>query len=69
MPVPRASIPTMRRVLGSVFACLLLTILPAFAAKNEPSLRIPLEDFGFQTLPVQFLLKGSSMMTLHYVDD
>jgi hypothetical protein len=69
MPVPCASIPTMRRVLGSVLACLLVTILPAFAAKNEPSLRIPLEDFGFQTLPVQFLLKGSSMMTLHYVDD
>src|SRR5712664_3031720 len=69
MPVPHASIPTMHRHLRSVLACLLLVAIPAFAAKPEPALRIPLEDFGFQHLPAQFLLNGSSMLTLHYVDD
>src|SRR5258708_21770741 len=69
MPVPHASIPTMHRHLRSVLACLLLAAIPAFAAKPEPPLRIPLENFGFQHLPAQFLLNGSSMLTLHYVDD
>jgi hypothetical protein len=32
-------------------------------------LRIPLENLGFQPLSTQFLLNGSSMLTLHYVDD
>ena len=48
---------------------LLLAAIPVFAAKPEPPLRIPLENFGFQPLPAQFLLNGSSMLTLHYVDD
>src|SRR5260370_42239579 len=69
MPVPHASIPTMHRHLRSVLACLLLAAIPAFAAKPEPPLRIPLENFGFQPLPAQFLLNGSPMLTLHYVDD
>jgi hypothetical protein len=69
MPVPHPSIPTMHRLLRSVLACLLLAATPVFATKNEPSLHIPLENFGFQPLPPQFLLNGSSMMTLHYVDD
>src|ERR1700758_4240865 len=69
MPVPHASIPTLHRLIRSALACLLLAATPTFAAKNEPSLRIPLEHFGFQPLPAQFLLNGSSMLTLHYVDD
>ena len=44
MPVPCASIPTIPRALGSVLACLLLAVLPAFAAKNEPSVRIPVQE-------------------------
>jgi hypothetical protein len=44
--------------------------LPVFAARGpEPSLRLPLESFGFQPLSTQFLLAGSSMLTIHYVDD
>jgi hypothetical protein len=69
MPVPHASIPTLHRLLRSALACLLLAATPTFAAKNDPPLRIPLENFGFQPLPSQFLLNGSSMLTLHYVDD
>jgi hypothetical protein len=69
MPVPHAPIPTLHRHLRSALACLLLAATPVFAAKPEPPLRIPLENFGFQPLSPQFLLNGSSMLTLHYVDD
>ena len=74
MPVPNAPIPTLHRLLRSALACilpacLLLAATPVFAAKPEPPLRIPLENFGFQPLSPQFLLNGSSMLTLHYVDD
>ncbi|MBB5345608.1 hypothetical protein HDF10_003602 [Edaphobacter lichenicola] len=44
--------------------------LPLFAARGpEPPLRLPLEPFGFQPLSQQFLLAGSSMLTIHYVDN
>jgi hypothetical protein len=69
MPVPNAPIPTLHRLLRSGLVCLLLASNPVFAAKPEPPLRIPLENFGFQPLSSQFLLNGSSMLTLHYVDD
>ena len=71
MPVPNSPIPTSDRPLlrtGLAWLLLLATI-PVFAAKPEPQLRIPLENFGFQALSTQFLLNGSSMLTLHYVDD
>jgi hypothetical protein len=69
MPVPQAPIPTLHRLLRSALVCLFLVSTPVFAAKPEPPLRIPLENFGFQPLSPQFLLNGSSMLTLHYVDD
>src|SRR4051794_41744148 len=69
MPVPHVSISTLHRLVRFALACLLLAATPVFATKNEPSLHIPLENFGFQPLPPQFLLNGSSMMTLHYVAD
>jgi hypothetical protein len=47
----------------------LLITAPLFARFPEPTLRIPLENLGFQSLSPQFLLNGSSMLTLHYVDD
>jgi len=68
MPVPNAPIPTLHRLLRSTLVCILLASTPVFA-KPEPPLRIPLENFGFHPLPSQFLLNGSSMLTLHYVDD
>src|SRR5258708_33386090 len=74
MPVPNAPITTLHRLLRSALACilpacLLLAATPVFAAKPEPPLRIPLENLGFQPLSPQFLLNGSSMLTLHYIDD
>jgi hypothetical protein len=71
MPVPHSSIPTQHRLLRAGLACLLLVFLavPLFAKGPEPPLRIPLENLGFQPLSAQFLLNGSSMLTLHYVDD
>ncbi len=71
MPVPNYPIPTPHRLLRCRLAALLflLAAIPIFAAKPEPPLRIPLENLGFQPLSTQFLLKGSSMLTLHYVDE
>jgi hypothetical protein len=71
MPVP-AFIPAMSRPRSSIriLALLLLVSAPLLAARNpDPALRIPLEPLGFQPLSTQFLLAGSSMYTLHYVDD
>ena len=51
-------------------ACLLLLFtLHALARVPDAPLRISLEDLGFQPLSKEFLLNGSSMLTLHYVDD
>ena len=69
MPVPNASIPTPHRHLRFGLACLLLLSTAVFARGPEAPIRIPLENFGFQALPAQYLLNGSSMLTLHYVDD
>ena len=70
MPVPQTSIPTSPRTTSLWLAWLLLVAtLPAFARGTDPQLRIPLEPLGFQTLAPQLLLSGSSMLTLHYVDD
>jgi hypothetical protein len=70
MPVPRSSIPTPHRWLRIALGWLVLLVaMSAFARGPEPPLRIPLENFGFQPLSHEFLLNGSSMLTLHYVDD
>jgi hypothetical protein len=71
MRVPNSPIPTPHHRLRWRLAAFLflLTATPVFAAKPEPPLRIPLENIGFQPLSTQFLLNGSSMLTLHYVDE
>jgi hypothetical protein len=70
MPVPNFPIPTPHHSLRARLCWLvLLMAIPAFARGPEPSLRIPLENLGFQTLSPQFLLNGSSMLTVNYVDD
>ena len=52
---------------------LLLSLLPPSPRiareTRAAALRLPLEHLGFQPLSNQFLLDGSSMLTLHYVDD
>lgn len=74
MPVLQYSIPSIgsRRLLHRLLSLSLLLLFPAsflLAKGPEPPLRIPLEPLGFQTLSSQFLLAGSSLLTLHYVDD
>ncbi len=70
MPVPMHSIPMLRRRLSALVMLLLLAPTQVHAARGpEPPLRIPLESLGFQPQSIQFLLGGSSMLTLHYVDD
>jgi hypothetical protein len=55
----------------SLFNLILFGLLasPPLQAKG-PAVpqRIPLDSLGFQSLSPQFLLSGSSMLTLHYVD-
>jgi hypothetical protein len=62
---PRRSLS--RRFLGLPLFLLLVT--PLLARGPDPPLRIPLEPLGFQPLSSQFLLAGSSLFTVHYVDD
>src|SRR5271154_4590775 len=69
MPVPKFPISTPHRLRRTALACLLFFAIPLFARGPEPPLRLPLENFGFQPLSTQLLLNGSSMLTLHYVDD
>jgi hypothetical protein len=71
MPVPQTSIPTPTRTprLRLAWLLILLAALPLCARGPEQPLRIPLENLGFQHLSNEFLLNGSSMLTLHYVDD
>lgn len=56
-----------RRLVG---VSLVLTATLAFGARGpEPDFRIPLRPFGFQPLIQDFLLKGSSMLTVGFVDN
>ena len=69
MPVPSiidASLK-LRKLLGLLL--LVFVTKGALAKGPEPSARIPLEPLGFPTLPNQFLLSGSSMFTVDFVDD
>jgi hypothetical protein len=75
MLVPNPPNPTSRRLLRWTLACLLLLAAaparpssPEHKSPDQP-LRLPLEDIGFMPLSKEFLLNGSSMFTLHYVDD
>ncbi|MEI9977959.1 MAG: hypothetical protein WDN23_03000 [Edaphobacter sp.] len=75
MPVPNPPIPTSHRLLRWAFLWLLVvTVAPAARAagpdhRSDQPLRLPLENLGFQPISPQFLLNGSSMFTVHYVDD
>ena len=49
--------------------CFALTATSFAARPPQPSTRIPLEPLGLQPISSRYLLAGSSMLTLHYVDD
>src|SRR5580704_4169365 len=74
MPVPHSN-PTSHRLLRWTLVCLfaLTSILTSFpfarAGGAEQPQRLRLEDYGFIPVSPEFLLNGSSMYTVHYVDD
>ena len=69
MPVP--SIINARVGLRKLLGLLLLVFVTkcAVAKGPEPAAKIPLEPLGFPSLPNQFLLSGSSMFTVEFVDE
>ena len=46
-----------------------LSATVAVAREPEPMLRIPLGPMGYQALSAEFLLAGSSMLTVHFADE
>lgn len=69
MSVPVRTYATFRlcQFLGPILL-VLLAVTPALARGPDPARRIALDSLGFQPLSPQFLQTGSSMLTLHYVD-
>src|SRR5882762_9306931 len=49
--------------------CLVLPTAALAARPPQPTTRILLEPLGLQPISSRYLLAGSSMLTLHYVDD
>lgn len=56
-------------VLRTLLALLLSVCAPLFARPRPPSAHIPLEDLGYQTLSTRWLLSGSSLLSVNFVDD
>jgi hypothetical protein len=72
MPVPsiiHAYVPVRKLAGSGLLALSLFFVTKPAEAKGPGSVRIPLEPLGFQTQQTQFLLAGSTMMTLDFVDD
>jgi hypothetical protein len=70
MPVPDKILETPRlRHRLSLLLLFFLTPTLLLARGPEPTIRIPLETLGFLPLTNQFLLSGSSMFTVHYIDE
>lgn len=70
MPVPVSIYAIARlRQLSRLALLIVLTAVPMYGRGPAPSVRISLDSLDFQPQTAQFLLTGSSMMTLHYVDD
>jgi len=70
MPVPiRTYVISRTRQLLRLTLLVLLASAPLLARAAGPPLRIPLDSLGFQPQSTQFLLAGSSMLTVNYVDN
>jgi hypothetical protein len=68
MPVPMTN--TVRLRLALLLGLALLTQgLWGGVRGPQPTATIPLEDLGYEPLTTQFLLAGSSMLTVHFVDE
>ena len=57
-----------KRVVAMLAAWAMLAAGAAWARDAEPVMRIPLRPMGYQTMLPEFLLGGSSMLTVHFVD-
>ena len=69
MPVPSIiHVSLGLRKLAALLALVFVTS-SALAKGPDPAARILLEPLGFQTLQTQFLLAGSSMLTVDFVDE
>lgn len=68
MKVPHRSIPASLLLFMGLTAALFVCS-EASAERAPTPQRILLDDLGFQPLSPMFMLNGSSMLTLHYVDD
>ena len=70
MPVQTPTRPdrSRRRLPGVLLFAVALTS-PLFGRAPDAHTRIPLEPLGLQHLPPQLVTAGSSLLTLHYVDD
>jgi hypothetical protein len=69
MPVPVTTYATSRpRQLARLALLILLTAAPLLAWASGPAVRIPLGSLGFEPQSPQFLVSGSSMLTVNYVD-
>src|ERR1035437_5592237 len=69
---PRGARRGWRRVAGTMAILGLwvaLSATVAVAREPEPMLRIPLGPMGYQALSAEFLLAGSSMLTVHFADE
>lgn len=63
---------TVRAIAGCCALVLVLTSLlvgVASAKDPGPAARITLEELGYQTMPRELLLSGSSVMTMDFIDD
>ncbi len=75
MPVPASTLAHGPRrnsaFIPLVSRLLLLLLLPAtiYARPPQPAVTILLDPLGYMPLTQRYLLAGSSMLTLHYVDD
>jgi hypothetical protein len=56
------------RAVGMLVAWAALSATAAMARDPDPMVRIPLGPMGYQALAPEFLLAGSSMLTVHFVD-
>jgi hypothetical protein len=52
-----------------VMLCVFFLSGAAAARDPDPTIRIPLEPMGFQSILPEFLLSGNSMLTVNFVDD
>src|SRR5215469_4887546 len=68
MIVPMTTLARLR--LGCMLVIVLLAPASWGAGRGpQPAVSIPLEPLGYEPLTTQFMLAGSSMLTVHFVDE